>query len=470
MSHIEILFQHGWGFDKNIWKRWEQPLSSYNLIFSDKGYFKNECDLSFSSKKTYKVCIAHSFGLHLLEKDLFDKSDLLIIISGFLNFQSSSIEAMKKKFKELPYAVLKSFYKRAFFPDIYPNFQINESDLILLEKDLFLLSENNFDINLLKKIPKIILLHGEKDKIIPFSKSEEIISLLPNAEIHEIEGAGHALIHTHADSCLSHLKNNLPLKDNIFNKKVCNNFSSKTHTYDEVSQLQKKTAEILLSKTKLITSQIAQGPILEIGCGTGAFTKLYLNSFTNRKINITDISDNMLQFCKCNLEKETHKNTLNFSILDAQNISDDNKYSLILSSMTFQWFYNLEDTLIKLYKKLQPKGILLFSWLENDSFVEWKKFCQKNHFSFKLHPLPTIEKVLFILKKINPSAKIEKKIITLTYPDIMSFFYSLKKAGSSTCLSPGKISLNQWKKTLAIWKKQECKITYSIGIGTIENE
>ena len=65
-----------------------------------------------------------------------------------------------------------------------------------------------------------------------------------------------------------------------------------------------------------------------------------------------------------------------------------------------------------------------------------------------MNPLPSAKKIFSILHKISSSAKVYKKSITLTYPNIISFFHSLKKTGTSSSISQDKISISQWKQII----------------------
>ena len=68
------------------------------------------------------------------------------------------------------------------------------------------------------------------------------------------------------------------------------NFSRYAHTYDNHAQLQKLMAEKLASFLPNDTSE----QILEIGCGTGLFTK-YLLAKQAKKIFLNDISTGMIK-------------------------------------------------------------------------------------------------------------------------------------------------------------------------------
>ena len=75
------------------------------------------------------------------------------------------------------------------------------------------------------------------------------------------------------------------------------NFDKAAFSYDENSLIQKKTAikliEMLSSFLKSNQSQ-SNFVALDIGCGTGEFSKLMINKFNLQKLHMIDFSKNMI--------------------------------------------------------------------------------------------------------------------------------------------------------------------------------
>ncbi len=202
---IEINFMHGWGFTSQIWHDWAMPV--FDQVIDKKlerGYFgpvKIDCDFASPG---LRILIVHSFGLHIAPKELFKKLDLLVIISGFSTFLTNTnndrakkkmLALMQRKFSDEPLAVLTEFYKSCGIKSNYQTFlpQFDKINLDLLQADLQILATSSFDLNLLKSIPRILLLHGEKDSIVDLAQSKEMQSKLPNSSILIIPEGEHAL-------------------------------------------------------------------------------------------------------------------------------------------------------------------------------------------------------------------------------------------------------------------------------------
>ena len=79
------------------------------------------------------------------------------------------------------------------------------------------------------------------------------------------------------------------------------NFDKAAFSYDENSLIQKKTAikliEMLSSFLKSNQSQ-SNFVALDIGCGTGEFSKLMINKFNLQKLHMIDFSKNMISHSK----------------------------------------------------------------------------------------------------------------------------------------------------------------------------
>ncbi len=83
------------------------------------------------------------------------------------------------------------------------------------------------------------------------------------------------------------------------------NFSRYAEYYDQYCSVQSLCARKLIEKNKTdcirsLLSKRASGPlrILEIGCGTGNYTKLLIKRFPNAEIKALDISPAMIKIAK----------------------------------------------------------------------------------------------------------------------------------------------------------------------------
>lgn len=147
-------------------------------------------------------------------------------------------------------------------------------------------------------------------------------------------------------------------------QKIEKAFSQKVHSYDRHAVLQKDTAK------KLCSFLPDNNPlkILEIGCGTGFLTEELQRKYPQAEILCTDISKEMILASQ---QKFTGYRNLSFQVMDGENFLIDQKFDLIVSNLTVQWFDNPLTGLKKICQNLKIDGLLYFSALGKNSFNQW---------------------------------------------------------------------------------------------------
>lgn len=110
------------------------------------------------------------------------------------------------------------------------------------------------------------------------------------------------------------------------------------------------------------------GRILEIGCGTGLLTRDIQQRWPAAELFVTDLSPQMLA--------RTATGAFvggTFLAMDGEAPPFEGEwFDLILSSLAFQWFDDLEEAIARLVKLLRPGGSLIFSTMGKDSFGRWR--------------------------------------------------------------------------------------------------
>jgi pimeloyl-[acyl-carrier protein] methyl ester esterase len=127
----EIILEHGWAFDGQIWSAWLPVLERAGVCVTvgERGYFgATPIDPRFTDQAQTRVIVAHSLGLHLLDPQVLASAHALLIVSGFLEFHPEDpmerrrsqrvIKTMLTKFQQAPDAVLADFWKNAYAPSM----------------------------------------------------------------------------------------------------------------------------------------------------------------------------------------------------------------------------------------------------------------------------------------------------------------------------------------------------------------
>jgi len=151
--------------------------------------------------------------------------------------------------------------------------------------------------------------------------------------------------------------------ENNISQKIGRNFSKHAHTYDNHAQLQ-KLAEKLASFLPNDTSE----QILEIGCGTGLFTK-YLLAKPAKKIFLNDISSGMIKHMRLKISLPPYSQIIlgNAELLKFQMVD------MIAANAVFQWFKNPRVILERLNSYIEENGSLVFSTFGPSTLAELRK-------------------------------------------------------------------------------------------------
>ncbi|MDR2916242.1 MAG: malonyl-ACP O-methyltransferase BioC [Tannerella sp.] len=146
---------------------------------------------------------------------------------------------------------------------------------------------------------------------------------------------------------------------------IIRRFAKASASYEEEATVQR---QIAVKMASLLTSRINPGycrKILEIGCGTGIFSRILIDRLKPERMLLNDICPEM---------HEQVKDIVNDHILfksgDAETYPFFGKYNLITSCSAIQWFKDPEAFFLRMHQLLTAEGILAFSTFGNDNIRE----------------------------------------------------------------------------------------------------
>ena len=139
-------------------------------------------------------------------------------------------------------------------------------------------------------------------------------------------------------------------------------FSRYAPYYDSYCAIQDLCARELISRIK----NNGFCNILDIGCGTGNYTRLLKEKFPYARITAIDISDRMTQIARDKLKGSD----IAFIANDAEAVRFKERFDLISSNAAFQWLGDLEKTLTHYRDLLKDGGIISFSIFGPQTFYE----------------------------------------------------------------------------------------------------
>ena len=290
----------------------------------------------------------------------------------------------------------------------------------------------------LNGIPIIPYVVGDNDRVVEISQAFKDKGIFAAAIRSPTVPPGSARLrisinNSHSDDQIEKLKK--ALSEWMLKDRVQHGFGEASQAYAAEAIVQRKTA-IRLSEQ---IPEIPEGPILEIGCGTGFLSQALIQKFPNRKIELTDLSAKMCGMTKLALEQAgLNLEHVTIRTMDGEALTTDKKYALIVSNMTFQWFTDIPTAIKKLKRLLLPGGKLVFSSLDESSFPEWKQECLRHDIPHTGNPLPQKS-----MLETTCSLKCHIEEIEEFYDKPIDFFRHLKRIGAATTVNKAPGSLQK---------------------------
>jgi len=147
---------------------------------------------------------------------------------------------------------------------------------------------------------------------------------------------------------------------------IARSFSQAAKTYDAAAFFQRIAGERLFERLDYF--KLEPKHIVDLGCGTGVFTRELSARYSQAKVTGVDIAEGMIQWCRSQSKAE------DYLCADAVSLPfEDNSVDLIFSNLSIQWVEDLEKLFVELNRVLKPEGLLLFTTLGPDTLKELKQ-------------------------------------------------------------------------------------------------
>jgi len=218
-------------------------------------------------------------------------------------------------------------------------------------------------------------------------------------------------------------------------------FSAATASYDAHAVLQREIADRLLAH--LSFTKIEPKRILDIGCGTGYFTRLLRAKYKRAEIVAVDLSEAMVQTTRRSHARRMpwHGHHRHINADAAALPLKSERFDLVCSNLTMQWLPDPQAMLQEMRRVLAPGGLILFSTFGRRTLSELRQSLASIEPERAGHvlPFPDVTSLGDALMKLPVELSVtDTDLFTLTYPDTISLIRELKGLGASASAIRGR--------------------------------
>ena len=228
-------------------------------------------------------------------------------------------------------------------------------------------------------------------------------------------------------------------------------FAKSAPSYNNDAEAQQQVACRMINLLQPYLSKGVQR-IIEIGCGTGFYSRLLIESFAPKQFTLNDICPEMEAYCGDILRHPNHS----FVACDAELWELPQPIDLLTSCSTFQWFFRPQVFFHKAYKALYNNGMFAFSTFGKDNLHEINSLTGLSlHYATMAELSETLSQTGFSILCAQ-----EEKII-LTFDSPKEVLLHIKRTGVNG------ISQQKWTKSTLQCFSERYASNYSVDQGKI---
>jgi malonyl-CoA O-methyltransferase len=210
------------------------------------------------------------------------------------------------------------------------------------------------------------------------------------------------------------------------NAEICNSFNKHAFEYEKAAKIQNEIGRRLFERLDLL--KINPKFVLDLGCGTGLFTKLLKKKYPKAHVIGLDLAIEMLSESKKKLGWITKWSLVNGDMTSLPFASG--LFDLVFANQVIHWSESLPDVLRELSRVMNTNGCLMFSTLGPDTFKELNKawsfdatFAHSNLFA----DMHDVGDALMQQRFIDPVVDMEQ--LTVQFNSLRQLLQSLRAQG-----------------------------------------
>ena len=206
---------------------------------------------------------------------------------------------------------------------------------------------------------------------------------------------------------------------------IQNNFSRCASQYDAYATVQTQVSRRLLT----YCPERDVDRILDLGCGTGAFTQCLSDHYVTADIMAIDLCETMIDVAR----QKRGNERIRYLVADAEALDVTTSFDLIASNACIQWFSQIEKALADFRDRLWPAGSLVFSVFGPRTFCELTDVLSR-----LLGRTVTISSEIFhdhriyecYLRRFFADVTVECRLMEQTYDSLWELLKAIKYTGT----------------------------------------
>lgn len=201
-------------------------------------------------------------------------------------------------------------------------------------------------------------------------------------------------------------------------------FTRALASYDRQAVAQQHICRRLVSLAAGRLASLISPRVLEVGCGTGGFTRELLAAFRHAGVSPAEwVANDLTALCPPSLSALLSELPATYYLSgDAEQTEFPGTYDLVASASALQWFASPETFVRRAVRMLRPGGLLLFNTFGQRNLKEVKALTGKGL------AYPSAEEVKGWLPP-SVEARIETEVLTLRFPTPLDVLRHLKQTG-----------------------------------------
>ncbi|KAF0119137.1 MAG: Biotin synthesis protein bioC / Dethiobiotin synthetase [Rhodospirillaceae bacterium] len=213
-------------------------------------------------------------------------------------------------------------------------------------------------------------------------------------------------------------------------------FDRAARLYDTAAGVQHAVGHRLAERIERLDLPV-RPMVLEIGCGTGLFTRAALGRVEPSLWLATDISPAMVIHGR---ERFRFHERVLFACMDGEAPAAVPGFDLVCANLAVQWFDDLAGALERLVRLIRAGGWLAFTTLAAGTFAEWVDIHRRLGL---VAGTPAYPDQAGLARQLPPGGwgNVTEEVLSHVYPDAHAFVAALKTIGAHTTdrppLAPG---------------------------------